>query len=120
MRRRDEVDCLRALLNQTLKNLPQMCRRYCDAATADRDVRVLAEGTAQGAAAEKDRACPAFSTDHRLFAVMEHRPRKGWFRRHSAKAALSVRSVDAALPRAEPAIFIGQHKIPPIFGFTNA
>ena len=111
VRRRDQIDTLRALIDQCFKYFPQPCGGKCVAETAPRYVAVLAIAAPQRAAAEKDRSRPEAGGDRRLLSVMEHLSRDDRPVGHGAEAALPFRAVDAAAPRAETAIFIAQQSI---------
>ena len=104
MRRRDEIDALRALVNQPLEQSAKLLRIDGFPLPARRDFPILTVDAAQGAAAEKDRPRTEAAGNGRLLAVMEHGPRNAQAGRHTAEAGLPRLAVDATAARAEGSI----------------
>ena len=70
----DQIDIVRPFVYQFLKYGPQPGGRHLLPKALRTDLMILAEYTAQGTAAEKDRARPLRTTDTGLLPKMERRP----------------------------------------------
>lgn len=111
LRRRDQIDRLRAVVNQTLKNRAQLVGGDGLPVLMQGDLGILTEFTSERTARKKHSARSEAAADRRLFPIVQHRLGCRQLRAHFAEAALPCRAVDAAAARAERAVFVAQHRI---------
>ena len=112
----NQIDIFRPLGDEVFHHLPQLYRCNRAACRRSTDGTVLALPAPQRAAAKKDRTAAAAACQNRFFPFMYHRFGNQRPIRAAAKAHLSCRSVHAALPGTQFAVYI-IHLHPLLLGY---